>query len=206
MITKTTKSFNNKIKEWFKKIFRRLINRHKHTLLKNPTPLPKNNVLGTEKFDFYYNFGTKQALFNINLNILQNKVTALIGPSGCGKSTLLRAIKRMNDLIEDTRINGVIIYNGKNIYQYHQNIISLRTKIGIVFQKPNPFPKSIYKNIAFGLKSLVIFDKRILYQTVESSLRQAALWDEVKDNLRDSALSLPGGDNYNDYVLLLQLR
>ncbi len=193
MITKTTKSFNNKIKEWFKKIFRRLINQHQHTLLKKPTPLQKNTVLGIEKFDFYYNFGTKQALFNINLNILRNKVTALIGPSECGKSTLLRAINRMNDLIEGTRVNGAIIYNGKNIYQYHQNIISLRTKIGMVFQKPNPFPKSIYENIAFGLKSLGIFDKRILDQTVESSLRQAALWDEVKDNLQDSALSLSGG-------------
>ncbi len=194
MITKTTKSFNNKIKEWFKKIFRRLINQHQHTLLKNPISLQKNTVLGIEKFDFYYNFGTKQALFNnINLNILRNKVTALIGPSGCGKSTLLRAINRMNDLIEGTRVNGAIIYNGKNIYQYHQNIISLRTKIGMVFQKPNPFPKSIYENIAFGLKSLGIFDKRILDQTVESSLRQAALWDEVKDNLQDSALSLSEG-------------
>lgn len=193
MMKKTTQTSQNKIKQWFKKLFRRLINQHQHDLLKVPTVLPKNVILGIEKFNFYYNFGTKQALFDINLNILKNKVTALIGPSGCGKSTLLQAINRMNDLIEGTKMSGAIMYNDKNIYQYRQNIISLRTKIGVVFQKPNPFPKSIYENIAFGLKSLGIFDKKILDQTVEGSLRQAALWDEVKDNLRDSALSLSGG-------------
>lgn len=187
MMKKTTQTFNNKIKQWFKKFFRCLINQHQHELLKTPTALPKNVILGIEKF------GAKQALFDINLNILKNKVTALIGSSGCGKSTLLRAINRMNDLIEGTKMSGAVMYNNKNIYQYRQNIISLRTKIGMVFQKPNPFPKSIYENIAFGLKSLGIFDKRILGQTVEASLRQAALWDEVKDNLRDSGLSLSGG-------------
>lgn len=144
-------------------------------------------------FDFYYHFGKKQALHNINLNIRKNQITAFIGPSGCGKSTLLRSINRMNDLIEGTKVRGAIIYNNQNIYSNKQDITELRTKIGMVFQKPNPFPMSIYDNVAYGPRSLGIRNKKQLHIIVEDSLKKAALWDEVKNELKTSALSLSGG-------------
>ena len=133
-----------------------------------------------------------QALKNINLDIESKKVTALIGPSGCGKSTFLRTLNRMNDLIEGVKINGQILIDGKDIYKEYDEI-DLRKKVGMVFQKPNPFPMSIYDNIAYGPRIHGIKDKKKLDEIVETSLRGAALFDEVKDRLKKSALGLSGG-------------
>lgn len=138
-------------------------------------------------------YGEKQALFNINMQIQRRKVTAYIGPSGCGKSTLLRSINRMNDLVDSVRINGEIRLNGEDIYHKQVNVADLRRRVGMVFQKPNPFPKSIYENVAYGLRIQGINDRNILDETVERSLRNAALWDEVKDRLNDNALGMSGG-------------
>ena len=138
-------------------------------------------------------YGEKQALFNINMEIPRKKVTAYIGPSGCGKSTLLRSINRMNDLVDSARIDGEILLNNENIYDKAVNVADLRRRIGMVFQKPNPFPKTIYENVAYGLRIQGINDRRILDETVEKSLRGAALWDEVKDRLHDNALGMSGG-------------
>ena len=142
--------------------------------------------------DFFYKTN-KQALYNISMNIKEHAVTALIGPSGCGKSTLLRLFNRMNDLIPKTVFKGQILVNGKNIYGPETDIVKLRTDIGMVFQKPAPFPMSIYDNVAYGPRSQGIKDKKILNSLVVDSLKKAALWDEVKDNLKDSALALSGG-------------
>ena len=142
-------------------------------------------------FNFYY--GKKQALFNINMEIPQRQVTAFIGPSGCGKSTLLRNFNRMNDLIDGVRHEGDILLNGRSIYDKKIEIIALRRSIGMVFQKSNPFPKSIYENIVYSLRIAGVKSKSILDETVERSLKGAALWDEAKDRLQDSALSLSGG-------------
>ena len=142
-------------------------------------------------FNFYY--GKKQALYNINMEIPQRQVTAFIGPSGCGKSTLLRNFNRMNDLIDGVRHEGDILLNGRSIYDRKIEIIALRRSIGMVFQKSNPFPKSIYENIVYSLRIAGIRAKSILDETVERSLKGAALWDEVKDRLQDSALGLSGG-------------
>ena len=145
-----------------------------------------------ENLDFYY--GATPALSGINLQIEHHKVTALIGPSGCGKSTLLRCLNRMNDLIEGTRIGrGTIKIHGVNINQPDVDVIELRKRVGMVFQKSNPFPKSIYENITYGLRLQGLKDKARLDAIVESSLRGAALWDEVKDRLQASALGLSGG-------------
>lgn len=141
--------------------------------------------------DLFY--GEKQALKKINMNIKKNRVTAFIGPSGCGKSTFLRCLNRMNDLIESCRINGSITINDIDINSTKMNVVDLRTRVGMVFQKPNPFPMSIFDNIAYGPRCQGIKDKQILTQIVETSLRQAALWDEVSDRLNDSAMSLSGG-------------
>lgn len=146
--------------------------------------------------NLFYNKGMKQekkALFNLNLEIKANKVTALIGPSGCGKSTFLRCLNRMNDLIDNCFIEGEVIYNEKNIFSKEQDIIILRSEVGMVFQKPNPFPMSIYDNICYGPRCSGIKDKSTLDKLVEESLKGAALWDEVKDRLNDSALGLSGG-------------
>ncbi len=140
-----------------------------------------------------YKKGKKPAVFNINLNFYKKTVTALIGPSGCGKSTLLRSINRMNDLIIDTVITGQILIDNNNIYSSKQNVIKLRTMVGMVFQKPNPFKMSIYENVAFGPKSQGIKDKLILNKIVKESLEKSALWIEVKDILKDPAESLSGG-------------
>ena len=138
-------------------------------------------------------YGEKKALKEISMQIPANKVTALIGPSGCGKSTFLRCINRMNDLIPDVTITGQMLVEGVDIYNKDVDVVNIRKKIGMVFQKSNPFPKSIYENIAYGPKINGIKNKTELDEIVEVSLRQAAIWDEVKDRLGDSALGLSGG-------------
>lgn len=149
-----------------------------------------NVKLSIKNLDLFY--GDNQALKDINIDIKENKVTALIGPSGCGKSTFLRTLNRMNDLIENVTIKGKIEVDGEDIYQT-EDVIKLRTNVGMVFQKPNPFPMSIYDNIAYGPRIHGIRDKKILDKIVEESLRGAAIWDEVKDRLKTSALGLSGG-------------
>jgi phosphate transport system ATP-binding protein len=138
-------------------------------------------------------YGEKQALFQIEMDVQPHSVTAMIGPSGCGKSTLLRTLNRMNDLIPNVRIEGKVIIDGEDIYAPTTDIVSLRKRVGMVFQRPNPFPMSIYDNIAYGPRIHGITKKRDLDEIVERSLRQAALWDEVKDRLKQSALGLSGG-------------
>lgn len=138
-------------------------------------------------------YGQKQALKNIYLDIQEREVTALIGPSGCGKSTYLRTLNRMNDLIGDVRITGAVEFDGIDIYQQNLNVVELRKRVGMVFQKSNPFPKSIYENVAYGPKVLGRPKKQELDEIVEKSLHQAALWDEVKDRLNQSAIGLSGG-------------
>jgi phosphate transport system ATP-binding protein len=136
-------------------------------------------------------YGAKEALKNVNLEIPKKSVTAIIGPSGCGKSTFIRCFNRMNDLVAGFRVEGEIIYEGENIYA--KDIIELRRQIGMVFQKPNPFPKSIYENVAYGLRIQGEKKRSVLDGVVEESLKKAALWDEVKDRLHASALALSGG-------------
>ncbi len=138
-------------------------------------------------------YGEKQALKDISIGIETNTVTAFIGPSGCGKSTFLRCFNRMNDLIEGVKISGDILFDGFNVYKSRLDVDEHRKRIGMVFQKPNPFPKTIFENVAYGLKIKGIKDKHVLNDAVEKALRQAALWDEVKDDLKKSALSLSGG-------------
>ena len=146
-------------------------------------------IIEVKDFSFFY--GKKQALFDVDMNIKKGHVTAVIGPSGCGKSTMLRCINRMNDFILDTRTRGRIVFQNQNILEPGTDVVHLRRQVGMVFQKPNPFPKSIYKNIVWGPK---INGIRSDYdELVERSLKQAALWDEVKDRLNDSALVLSGG-------------
>ncbi len=138
-------------------------------------------------------YGDQQALFDINMEMAKKRVTAYIGPSGCGKSTLLRCINRMNDLVDIARINGQVFLEGNDVYDKSVNVADLRRKVGMVFQKPNPFPKTIYENVAYGLRIQGVKDRRVLDEAVEKSLRGAALWDEVKDRLDDNALGLSGG-------------
>jgi phosphate transport system ATP-binding protein len=146
-------------------------------------------VFSIQSLDFYY--GPSKALSNINLDILPRKVTALIGPSGCGKSTFLRCLNRMNDTIPDTHVKGKILLNGKNIYDDDMDVVTLRQRVGMVFQKPNPFPQSIYDNVAFGPRVMGMDVK--MDEIVERSLQAAALWDEVKDDLKSDALGLSLG-------------
>ena len=141
--------------------------------------------------DFYY--GSFHALKGINMTIKQNEVVAFIGPSGCGKSTFLRLFNRMNDLIPGTRLTGEIAIDGSNIYDRNVNVDELRKNVGMVFQRPNPFPKSIYENVAYGLRVNDVKDEKFIAERVEKSLRGAALWDEVKDKLKKSAYALSGG-------------
>ncbi|WP_102400601.1 phosphate ABC transporter ATP-binding protein PstB [Haloimpatiens massiliensis] len=148
-------------------------------------------IIETKNLELFY--GNHQALKNINLKFEKNSVTSLIGPSGCGKSTFLRTINRMNDLIDGVKINGEVIYEDNNIYSEHWDTIELRKKIGMVFQKPNPFPMSIYDNVAYGPRIHGIKDKNKLDGIVEKSLKGAALWDEAKDRLKKNALGLSGG-------------
>lgn len=138
-------------------------------------------------------YGTNHAIKGINMDIERNKVTAFIGPSGCGKSTFIRILNRMNDLIPECNIEGDIYFEGQNAYAKDYDVIELRTKVGMVFQKPNPFPMSIYDNIAYGPRCQGVKNKAQLDEIVEQSLRRAALWDEVQDRMKDSALSLSGG-------------
>lgn len=150
---------------------------------------PTDSAFSVETLDFFY--GPTKALSNINLEIQPRKVTALIGPSGCGKSTFLRCLNRMNDTIAGTRVEGKIRLNGKNIYDPDMDVVTLRQRVGMVFQKPNPFPQSIYDNVAFGPR--VMGMDIDLDEVVEKSLRAAVLWDEVKDDLRSDALGLSLG-------------
>ena len=152
---------------------------------------PEEIEVETKNLNLYY--GKKQALFDVNIVVPRKRVTAFIGPSGCGKSTLLRTFNRMNDLIEGCHIDGQIILNNENIFDKSVDITSLRRRVGMVFQKANPFPKSIYENVCYGLRLQGINKKSILDEVVENSLKGAALWDEVKDRLHDSALGLSGG-------------
>jgi phosphate transport system ATP-binding protein len=145
----------------------------------------------TEELDLFY--GAKQALKSISLEIPEKKVTAFIGPSGCGKSTFLRTLNRMNDLIENVKISGRVTIDGVNIYNRELDVVNLRKKVGMVFQKSNLFPKSVFENVAFAPRLSGIGDKNSLMEIVERSARQAAIWDEVKDRLNEPALSLSGG-------------
>ena len=146
--------------------------------------------IDVRQLNFYY--GAKQALFNVSLPVRDRQVTALIGPSGCGKSTFLRTLNRMNDLIPNTRTEGTAMMDGQNIYDKSIDVVLLRQRVGMVFQRPNPFPKSIFENVAYGLR-VQGKQKKQIEEMVEQSLRGAALWDEVKDRLNASALGLSGG-------------
>ncbi|WDF81984.1 phosphate ABC transporter ATP-binding protein PstB [Lacticaseibacillus pabuli] len=150
-----------------------------------------NEIITAENVKLHY--GDFEALHGINLNFNRNEITAMIGPSGCGKSTFLRCLNRMNDLIDSARVEGTIKLNGSDIYAAKTDIVELRKEVGMVFQQPIPFPFSIYDNVIYGLRIAGIRDRQVLDEAVETSLRQAALWDEVKDKLHDSALGLSGG-------------
>ena len=147
--------------------------------------------MSVKNLDLYY--GQKQALKNINMDIHSNAITALIGPSGCGKSTFLKTLNRMNDLIDNVRITGQVTLDGEDIFDKNMDVTMLRKRVGMVFQQPNPFPMSVYDNIAYGPRVHGIKNKAKLDEIVEESLRGAAIWDEVKDNLKKSALRLSGG-------------
>lgn len=155
-------------------------------------PLSEQEMsIEVKNLDLFY--GSTQALKSVSMGIPKNKVVAYIGPSGCGKSTLLRCFNRMNDLVDSCRIEGEIVHEGRNIYERNVNVAQLRRRIGMVFQKPNPFPKSIYENVAYGLRLLGVRDRAQLDDAVEKSLKGAALWGEVKDRLETNGLSLSGG-------------
>lgn len=156
-----------------------------------PNPTNRNIVYQTKNLDLWY--GDHHALQNINLDILENEVTAIIGPSGCGKSTYIKTLNRMIELIPSVRTSGEILYRGDNIFDKSYKVEHLRTRVGMVFQKPNPFPKSIYDNITYGPRIHGITDKKILDEIVEKSLRGAAIWDETKDRLDKNAYGLSGG-------------
>lgn len=156
-----------------------------------PSSNLENIKLEVKTLDLYY--GQKRALNTVSMVIPEKKVTAFIGPSGCGKSTLLRCFNRMNDLVDGCRIDGQILLEGQNIYDKKVDVSELRRQVGMVFQKPNPFPKTIYENVAYGLRLQGVKSKRLLDEVVEKSLRGAALWDEVKDRLHDNAFGLSGG-------------
>lgn len=153
--------------------------------------MDNEKIITVKDLDLYY--GDHKALNGINMDIERNSITAFIGPSGCGKSTFLRTLNRMNDLIPNVKIEGKVIYNDKNIYDKNVDIYNLRKEVGMVFQKPNPFPMSIYDNVAYGPRTHGIHNKKELDKIVEESLKKAAIYDEVKDNLNKSALSLSGG-------------
>lgn len=164
----------------------------KGAIAKKPLNLNDEEVC-IEAKDFKLYYGEKRALHGINMKIPKKKVTAFIGPSGCGKSTLLRSFNRMNDLVEGCRVEGEIEFDNGNIFRRNVDVTDLRRRVGMVFQKPNPFPKSIYENVAYGLRIQGIKKKRIIDERVEWALKGAALWDEVKDRLHDNALGMSGG-------------
>lgn len=151
----------------------------------------EENKFEIHNLNLYY--GSKQVLKDINLNIISHQVTSLIGPSGCGKSTLLRTLNRMNDLIPEVKIEGRVLLDGKDLYDTDLDVVALRKRVGMVFQRPNPFPKSIFENVAYGPRRHGMRDKVLISEIVERSLLEAALWDEVKDALQKSALQLSGG-------------
>ena len=161
------------------------------SVIKTKVGEPVRNIFSVENVDFYY--GEKHALKSINLEIGEKKSTAFIGPSGCGKTTLLRCLNRMNDLVLNTRVTGSINLDGKNIYDPSMDVINLRRRVGMIFQKWNPFPKSIYENIVYGLRIVGVNNRNYLDEVVEKNLRRAAIWDEVKDSLHKSAVDLSGG-------------
>lgn len=154
-------------------------------------PEAEQPIIRVQDYNFFY--GAAQTLFNINLTMSENKVTAIIGPSGCGKSTLLRNINRMNDLVDGISHTGDIFINDQSIYDPLLEVTELRKRIGMVFQKSNPFPKSIYENVVYSLRVAGVKNRSVLDEAVETSLKSAALWDEVKDRLEESALGLSGG-------------
>jgi len=160
-------------------------------------PDTKNDLsteeLALEVTNLNVHYGESQALFDVNMVIPKNRVTAFIGPSGCGKSTLLRCFNRMNDLVDGCSIKGEITLYGEDIYSSKVNVANLRRRVGMVFQKPNPFPKSVYENVAYGLRIQGVNDKHRLDAAVEKALKAAAVWDELKDRLNDNALGLSGG-------------
>ncbi|MHB8780019.1 MAG: phosphate ABC transporter ATP-binding protein PstB [Candidatus Geothermincolia bacterium] len=147
--------------------------------------------INIEHLDLYY--GDFQALEDITMDIERNRITSFIGPSGCGKSTALRSINRMNDIIKGSRVSGHVMIEGADVYSRGYDVVELRKRVGMVFQRPNPFPKSIYENVAYGPRIFGVKDRATLDRTVEESLRHAALWDEVKDKMKQSALALSGG-------------
>ena len=157
----------------------------------HPELASEQHILKVENFNLFY--GPAQALHEVSLSVTAGKVTALIGPSGCGKSTLLRSMNRLNDLVDGVRITGQMSYKGHPIYDRHTDVIELRKKLGMVFQKSNPFPMSIFENVVYALRIAGERKRRTLEETAEKSLRSAALWDEVKDRLHTSALRLSGG-------------
>lgn len=154
-------------------------------------PEELDNALVLENLSLWY--GDKQALNGITMAVPKNRITALIGPSGCGKSTLLRSVNRMNDLIDNCRTEGSILLNGECVLNPRQDLAALRRRVGMVFQRPNPFPKTIYENVVYGLRLQGVRDRRVLDEAVERALRAAALWSEVKDNLWQNALTLSSG-------------
>ncbi len=154
---------------------------------------PKNTNVAIETKDIDIYYGSYRAVQGISLEIERRKITAFIGPSGCGKSTVLRSLNRMNDLIPGARLEGEIYYRGQNLYEPNIDPVEVRRRIGMVFQKPNPFPKSIYDNVAYGPRILGVRDRKVLDEIVEHSLRAAALWDEVKTDMKKSGLALSGG-------------
>jgi len=151
----------------------------------------RSHKMNVKDLDFFY--GSSKALTSVSLDFYANQVTALIGPSGCGKSTLLRCLNRMNDLIPYSRAEGQVLLDGENIYDPKVDVVSLRRRVGMVFQKPNPFPKTIFENVAYGLRVNGVRDRAFIERKVEETLKNAALWEEVKDRLHDSALGLSGG-------------
>ncbi|CAH0532836.1 Phosphate import ATP-binding protein PstB [Vibrio stylophorae] len=163
-----------------------------------PKPIPdvaslEESEIALSIRDFSLHYGQQRALNQINMSIAKGMVTAFIGPSGCGKSTLLRAINRMNEVVEGCKSQGEVLLHGQNIYDPAVDVAALRRRVGMVFQRPNPFPKSVYENVVYGLRLQGVRDSRVLDETVERALRGAALWDEVKDRLHDNALGLSGG-------------
>jgi phosphate transport system ATP-binding protein len=153
--------------------------------------MEKRSKISVQNLDFYY--GSAKALKQVNLEILENRVTALIGPSGCGKTTFLRCLNRMNDIVEGTRVEGKIFLDGVDIYAPEVDVVQVRRRVGMVFQKSNPFPKSIFDNVAYGLRIDGEYSRSEITSRVEKSLRDAALWNEVADRLYDSAMELSGG-------------
>lgn len=162
-------------------------------MINDPVQQNPKAIVSVREFDFFY--GDLQVLKNINIEIPDRQITAIIGPSGCGKSTFIRCLNRMNDLVDVAHFKGQILLDGEDIYDPQMDIIQLRRRVGMVFQKPTPFPKSIYENIVYGLRIAGINQKNTLDETVERTLHKVALWDEVKDRLHDSALGLSGGQH-----------